>query len=167
MKRLNKKGFTLIELLAVIVVLAIIMVIATQQVNKTISKSRSNSFIESYQMVVKQVKTFIASDEAPACGATTNMDGVQVTTACLDYYDLSDKDYSTLKVEKKDADLEKGLPSRYEITLEGNKGKFANLNLMRYGDVKTDETNTSWDCKISGSNGTKCEAKKITGYVEF
>ena len=34
----NNKGFTLIELLAVIVVLAIIMVIATQQVNKTISK---------------------------------------------------------------------------------------------------------------------------------
>ena len=31
----NNKGFTLIELLAVIVVLAIIMVIATQQINKT------------------------------------------------------------------------------------------------------------------------------------
>ena len=31
----NKKGFTLVELLAVIVVLAIIMVIATQQVNNT------------------------------------------------------------------------------------------------------------------------------------
>lgn len=30
----NNKGFTLIELLAVIVVLAIIMVIATQQINK-------------------------------------------------------------------------------------------------------------------------------------
>ena len=34
----NKKGFTLIELLAVIVVLAIIMVIATQQIGNVIKK---------------------------------------------------------------------------------------------------------------------------------
>lgn len=44
----DKKGFTLIELLAVIVILAIIMVIATMQVNKTIKKSRENSFKISY-----------------------------------------------------------------------------------------------------------------------
>ena len=49
----NKKGFTLIELLAVIVILAIIMVIATQQVNKTIKKARTNAFIESMQVVMK------------------------------------------------------------------------------------------------------------------
>lgn len=165
MKRLNKKGFTLIELLAVIVVLAIIMVIATQQVNKTISKSRSNSFIESYQMVVKQVKTFIASDEAPACGATEAIDGVQVTDDCLTYYDLSTKDYKSLTVVKEDATSDH--PSRYKIILEGNKGKFANLNLKRYGDVTTAETTTSWNCEISGSDNTQCEEKKITGYVEF
>lgn len=164
MKKLNKKGFTLIELLAVIVVLAIIMVIATQQVNRTISKSRSNSFIESYQMVVKQVKTFIASDEAPACGATEAIAGVQVTDDCLTYYDLSDKDYSSLSVKKTTGGT---TGNRYEITLEGAKGKFANLNLRRYGDVQTDETDESWNCKISGSDGTSCGEKKITGYVEF
>ena len=58
----NKKGFTLIELLAVIVVLAIIMVIATQQVNKTISKSRANSFLESAQMAFKTAKLLIADN---------------------------------------------------------------------------------------------------------
>ena len=41
----NKKGFTLIELLAVIVVLAIIMVIATGQVTKTINDARKNSLL--------------------------------------------------------------------------------------------------------------------------
>ena len=40
----DKKGFTLIELLAVIVILAIIMVIARMQVNKTIKKVRQDSY---------------------------------------------------------------------------------------------------------------------------
>ena len=52
----DKKGFTLIELLAVIVILAIIMVIATMQVNKTIKKSRENSFKISYESLKRQVK---------------------------------------------------------------------------------------------------------------
>ena len=34
----NKKGFTLIELLAVIVVLAIVMVIATQKITDVVNK---------------------------------------------------------------------------------------------------------------------------------
>ena len=59
----NKKGFTLIELLAVIVVLAIIMVIATQQVNKTIKKARSNSLFESLESAVKSTKLLIAESE--------------------------------------------------------------------------------------------------------
>lgn len=163
MKRLNKKGFTLIELLAVIVVLAIIMVIATQQVNKTIAKSRSNSFIESYQMIVKQAKTFIASDEAPACG-TTDVTGVSTSTPCLTYYDLSDKDYSSLSVTKENGG---STGSRYKIVLTGSKGKFANLNLKAYGDVKTSSTNSSWGCTIAGSTGTTCESQKITGYIEY
>lgn len=149
----NNKGFTLIELLAVIVVLAIIMVIATQQVNKTISKSRSNSFIESYQMIVKQVKTFIASDENPVCNDN-----------CLTYYDLSDKDYESLKVEETTGG---STGYRYRITLTGNKGKFANLNLRKYGDVKSDSTAGDWNCKISGSTETSCNDKEIIGYVEY
>lgn len=56
MKKMNKKGFTLIELLAVIVVLAIIMVIATQQINKTIKQSRADSFLSSAKMVKKNAE---------------------------------------------------------------------------------------------------------------
>ena len=58
----NNKGFTLIELLAVIVVLAIIMVIATQQVNGTIKKSRGNSFYETVQSIRKSMQTVCATD---------------------------------------------------------------------------------------------------------
>lgn len=58
----NNKGFTLIELLAVIVVLAIIMVIATQQVNSTIKKSRGNSFFETVQSIRKSMQTVCATD---------------------------------------------------------------------------------------------------------
>lgn len=58
----NNKGFTLIELLAVIVVLAIIMVIATQQVNGTIKKSRGDSFLESAQSIKKAADTVCAQD---------------------------------------------------------------------------------------------------------
>ena len=60
----NNKGCTLIELLAVIVVLAIIMVIATQQVNGTIKKSRGNSFLESAQSIKKAAETVCAQDNA-------------------------------------------------------------------------------------------------------
>ena len=52
----NKKGFTLVELLAVIVVLAIIMVIATQQVNKTIKTSRARSYADSVLSIKKSAK---------------------------------------------------------------------------------------------------------------
>ena len=52
----NKKGFTLIELLAVIVILAIIMVIATMQVNKTIKKSRQDSYEITAKELIKQIK---------------------------------------------------------------------------------------------------------------
>lgn len=56
MKRLNKKGFTLVELLAVIVVLAIIMVIATQAIGNVIKKNTVSSFKSSLDMVTKQAK---------------------------------------------------------------------------------------------------------------
>lgn len=54
--RKNNKGFTLIELLAVIVVLAIIMVIATQQISKVLKKNAVESFQSSLDVVVRQAK---------------------------------------------------------------------------------------------------------------
>lgn len=152
MKKLNKKGFTLIELLAVIVVLAIIMVIATQQVNKTISRSRANSFIESYQMIAKQVKTFIASDEDADCASND---------ACLSKYDLAD-DY-TLTVTKSSTE------NKYTIVLGANTtdGKFKNVDLSKYGDVK-DFSAGNDNCKISGVDGkSTCTKNSITGSISF
>ena len=93
MKKLlkNKKGFTLVELLAVIVVLAIIMVIATTQIGNAISRARSNSFIDSYKMVEKQLKTYIASDETEKILCDNTAD-------CLKNYDLS-SDYSLYVIQ--------------------------------------------------------------------
>lgn len=58
----NNKGFTLVELLAVIVILAVIMIIATQQVNDLIKKSRMSSFNDSVGVAVKTAKIFIADE---------------------------------------------------------------------------------------------------------
>ncbi len=66
----NNKGFTLIELLAVIVVLAIIMVIATQQINRTISRTRAKSMISSIEMAAKGVKTKLADGSMEACSGS-------------------------------------------------------------------------------------------------
>ena len=150
----NKKGFTLIELLAVIVVLAIIMVIATQQVNKTISGSRANAFVESYQMLVKQVKTFIASDESPTCSSTGE-------NACLKKYDLSD-DYE-LTVE------EAASGSSYTIKLTGaSSGKFKNLNINKYGNYnKPESSTTTCDTTKIASGATNCTYNSITGKVDY
>lgn len=66
MKRLNKKGFTLVELLAVIVVLAIIMVIATQAIGNVIKKNTASSFKSSLDMVAKQAKQAYVMDSGSA-----------------------------------------------------------------------------------------------------
>ena len=110
----NKKGFTLIELLAVIVVLAIIMVIATQQVNNTIKKSRANTFVESMQTVVKSAKMVWAQEN-------------KLTEESLKKeVDLSEADYE-LKVDGNNC-----------IQLKG-KGKFANMDL---GDSSINKPST-------------------------
>ncbi len=83
MKKLNKKGFTLIELLAVIVVLAIIMVIATQQVNKTIKKSRGNAFYETAQSIYKSMETVCAMDNKVT--TATLKDQVKATDVSISY----------------------------------------------------------------------------------
>ena len=103
MKKLlkNKKGFTLVELLAVIVVLAIIMVIATQQINKTIKKSRGDSFYDSVLMIEKNAKMLCVQNS----GEIT-IDELKTTS------DLSDDDYV----------ISKGSTDS-EIKIQG-KGKF-------------------------------------------
>ena len=176
----NKKGFTLVELLAVIVVLAIIMVIATTQIGNAISRARSNSFIDSYKMVEKQLKTYIASDETEKILCNN-------TDACLKNYDLS-SDYS-LDVSVNAAG------NAYEITMgaagvikyttttdsHGNSittmntngtvedgYKFKNLDLKKYGDSATTISGTA-ACSASkiSSTATSCDSKYIKGSIGF
>lgn len=58
-----KNGFTLIELLAVIVVLSIVMVIATQQVNKIIKNSRLDSYVTSINSIKKSADLACAQND--------------------------------------------------------------------------------------------------------
>ena len=113
MKKMNKKGFTLIELLAVIVVLAIIMVIATQQINKTIKKSRADSFYDSVQMIEKNANMLCAQNDK---------------LSVSELADMSEIDHNGETVNDED----------YGISISGNqvtvtaKGQFGNVTLTNY-----------------------------------
>ena len=136
----NKNGFTLIELLAVIVVLAVIMVIATQQVNGVMAKARSNSFIESYQMVIRQGKTCAAQDTDASDQDECN-------------YDLTD-DYQLTVTASGDV---------YTVTLTAtNSGKFANMDLTQYGNAANDNKDGCDATKI-GAGASSCTKNSITG----
>ncbi len=104
----NKKGFTLVELLAVIVVLAIIMVIATTQINNVIKKSRGDSFYDSVVMIEKNAKMLCTSNDSNI----TMSDLISTSDISLDNYDI---------VSKKTNNI-------YKITVIG-KGKFSNMTL--------------------------------------
>ena len=180
MKKLlkSKKGFTLVELLAVIVVLAIIMVIATTQIGNAISRARSNSFIDSYKMVEKQLKTYIASDETEKILCDN-------TPACLKNYDLS-SDYS-LYVTQDTADSTYTIymgaagifePTRnsentitgYEAKKAATDGtKFKNLDLTKYGDGKTTDSHGKVACSASkiSSTAEDCGSNFIKGSIGF
>lgn len=134
MKKINKKGFTLIELLAVIVVLAIVMVIATQKITDVVNSSRSNAFILSYKSVVKQVKDTYTMGDNPICPQTKD----NKTISCSEMYDVTDGDYELTVNESTDS---------FEVVLKTKKGgKFEHLDLAKYGDA---------------SNSGKCEVSKI------
>ena len=108
----NNKGFTLIELLAVIVVLAIIMVIATQQINKTLKKSRGDSFYDSVLMIEKNAKMLCAQ----------NNDSI-TTNDLIEASDIDDKNY-----------ILTGDGSN--LTIQG-KGKFNNMTLPATDTLKS------------------------------
>ncbi len=162
MKKMNKKGFTLIELLAVIVVLAIVMVIATQKITDVVNSSRSNAFILSYKSVVKQVKDSYTMGDSPICPQTKN--GKEIT--CSEMYDVTDGDYElTVKDSGND----------FEVILKTKKGgKFEHLNLAQYGDAsnsgKCDKSKIGSGANICGNiqemvNGKLLDYNGIKGYV--
>ena len=108
----NNKGFTLIELLAVIVVLAIIMVIATQQINNTLKKSRGDSFYDSVLMIEKNAKMLCAQ----------NNDSI-TTNDLIEASDIDDKNYILTG-------------DRNTLTIQG-QGKFNNMTLPEAENLKS------------------------------
>ena len=152
MKKMNKKGFTLIELLAVIVVLAIVMVIATQKITDVVNSSRSNAFISSYKSIIKQVKTNIVADpDSIAC---------KDTNECKSLYDISTNDYGLSVVLTNDT---------YNVHLTvTSSGKFKNLDLTRYGDAAGKDQSGKTICVTSKIDNTvtSCSAKDINGSVK-
>ena len=107
----NKKGFTLIELLAVIVVLAIIMVIATTQINRTIRKSRVDSFLSTMQIAMEASKTCAVQGESG--------------DPCVKNVDYSEDDYSLSMVS---TDYE-----TYTIILSAKDGsEFENIDVAEF-----------------------------------
>ena len=133
----NNKGFTLIELLAVIVVLAIIMVIATTQINGVIRKNRVDSFLSTYK---------IAMDAAKTCA-------VQQTSGndCVANVDYSTDDY-VLEMTSNDYEV-------YKIKLTATKtGEFGNINIGDYytndeipGELGTNDTRLD-DVSVSAAD---------------
>mgnify|MGYP002660938606 FL=1 len=152
MKKMNKKGFTLIELLAVIVVLAIVMVIATQKITDVVNNSRANAFISSYKSIIKQVKTNIVADpDSIAC---------KDTNECKSLYDISTNDYGLSVVLTNDT---------YNVHLTvTSSGKFKNLDLTRYGDAAGKDQSGKTICVASKIDNTvtNCSAKDINGSVK-
>ena len=136
----NKNGFTLIELLAVIVVLAIIMVIATTQINNTIKKSRGDSFYDAVQMIERNAKMLCASSQT---GSIT-LEEIRDTSDI----EADDEDY-TLSVTEADGG------NSWSIKVTG-KGQFNNMitptNTKNSISISgQDATITFTDCEVTGS----------------
>ena len=119
----NNKGFTLIELLAVIVVLAIIMVIATQQINNTLRKSRGDSFYDSVLMIEKNAKMLCAQ----------NNDSI-TTKELMEASDIDDNNYELTGNGSK-------------LTILG-EGKFNNMTLPATKTLKSTVHKVKIDEKI-------------------
>ena len=134
----NNKGFTLIELLAVIVVLAIIMVIATQQVNGTIKKSRANTYADTVMSIKKGLQTVCATDATiTESGITNALDFSDVTlSGANDSQEITVKLTQNSKYNNMDVDtLKSALEKKQSITLAD--------------DGTTVKITT--DCKINGA----------------
>lgn len=137
----NKKGFTLVELLAVIVVLAIIMVIATQQINKTISRSRAKSMISSLNMAASGVKTKVVDGSMEECK----------TGKCLDdVIDYDTNEYGiTVEADGND----------WVITLTAaDGGQFASADFSLVSD--NDKKNITVDVTKKGTETKTVEGKE-------
>ena len=59
---MSKKGFTLVEVLAVIILLGLIAVIIIPNYNKSIEKSKKQSFEQSLNGLVRSIENYVANN---------------------------------------------------------------------------------------------------------
>ena len=97
----NKKGFTLMELLAVIVILGIVMALAASSIAKLIVKARTGSYVDAYQIIIKDLRTELLAKEVEtgSSSLTTCDDAVASDTKCsTEYSGLYKSDNISLKI---------------------------------------------------------------------
>ena len=84
----NKKGFTLMELLAVIVILGIVMALTASSVAKLIVKARTGSYVDAYQIIIKDLRTELLAKEVEtgSSSLTTCDDAANSGTKCSTAY---------------------------------------------------------------------------------
>ena len=131
MKKLNKKGFTLVELLAVIVVLAVIMVIATQTITGVIEKNTAKALLSSVDIAAKTART------------TYLVEGTVTLDDVVKNIDYSEGEY---KISITD----------HSVCLEPQStGKFKNVKADIINSLITDSTKYSVTPKTGDVNVTK------------
>ncbi len=59
---MSKKGFTLVEVLAVIILLGLIAVIIIPNYNKSVEKSKKESFEQSLNGLVRSIENYVANN---------------------------------------------------------------------------------------------------------
>ncbi len=132
----NKKGFTLIELLAVIVILGIILTIVVSNVVKYIKQARTGSYVDAYQIILKDLRTqLMAKEMETGTASLTTCDDTVGNTPCSgvsDYKGLYDSANIALKISGNTS-------NGYDIQVSP-KGSFAGVDLE---NTETDNTTIS------------------------
>lgn len=111
----NKIGFIVAMIVIAVVLLTLgakilIPIVATKQINSTISTAKLNSIIDEYRIIEKNVKTFVYIEQTATCDSE-----------CYKLYDYNEKNFD-IKVTDKD--------TYYQIELKaiGETYKGANLD---------------------------------------
>lgn len=136
MKKKNINGFTLIELLAVIVILAIIMIIATQQVNESIKKSEKSAFETTAKSIVKAVELEMVS--------TPEKYGDLPKVVDVKDLDIDNKEEVSGTVTVKEED-----DGSYSYYLDISNGKYA----ISGTEIKAEEKSKIPTLTLKGENG--------------